>query len=304
MFEARGTRAGVGPGTREDTSVKTSGGGSVAGLWRFPVKSMKGEPLAQADLTTDGLLGDRAYALIDVATAQVASAKSVQLFPGLLDCTAEYVAPPRTGEALPAVRITLPDGRSATSDSPAAEDMLSAHFRREVRLGRAAPPGYAIHEHQPDRFYRPPLDAARIDALTRPATGSGGGFFDLVPVSLITHSTLARLAELAPRSRFDVRRFRMNVVVDWSEPGFAENGWVGREVALGAGARLRVALLDPRCSLTTLAQGDLALDPEVMRTMTEHNRHRIAGKDYPCAGVYTTVVATGKLRVGDQVEVR
>lgn len=283
--------------------MSKSGGGTVASLWRFPVKSMKGESLAEAELASDGLLGDRAYALMDVATAQVTSAKSVQMFPGLLDCTAEYVSPPRPGHAPPPVRITLPDGQSATSDSPAIDVMLSGYFRREVRLGRAAPPGYALYEHHPDRFFRPPLDAALMDALTRPAAGPVGGFFDLVPVSLITHSTLARLAELAPRSRFDVRRFRMNVVVDWSEPGFVENEWGGREVALGAGARLRVALLDPRCALTTLAQGDLAHDPEVLRTMTDHNRQRVAGKDYPCAGVYATVAATGKLRVGDRVEV-
>ena len=59
-------------------------GGSIAGLWRFPVKSMRGEQLEQAELTERGLLGDRAFALIDTDTGKVVSAKSVRLFPDLL----------------------------------------------------------------------------------------------------------------------------------------------------------------------------------------------------------------------------
>ncbi len=277
------------------------GTGSVTGLWRFPVKSMKGEQLSEVELTAQGLLGDRAYGLIDLATAQVASAKSVHLFPGLLDCTAAYIDTPKPGRASPPVRITLPDGQSATSDAPAIERMLSAYFQREVRLGRAAPENFAVYEYHPDQFVRPPLDAAFLDALTKASVGPGGGFFDLMPLSLITNSTLARLAELSPHARFDARRFRMNVIVDWEEPGFPENHWVGREVALGADARVRVALLDPRCAMTTLAQGDLPHDPEVLRTMADHNRILVAGKEYPCAGVYTSVVAPGMLRTGDRV---
>ena len=71
--------------------------GSVAELWRFPVKSMKGERLAQAELTQAGLVGDRAYALIDVNTGKVVSAKSVKLFTNLLACRAAFIAPPQAG---------------------------------------------------------------------------------------------------------------------------------------------------------------------------------------------------------------
>ncbi len=58
--------------------------GSLAGLWRFPVKSMSREQLEQAELTERGLLGERAFALIDLDTGKVVSAKSVRLFPDLL----------------------------------------------------------------------------------------------------------------------------------------------------------------------------------------------------------------------------
>jgi len=79
---------------------------------------------------------------------------------------------------------------------------------------------------------------------------------------------------------------------------------VGREIALGKTARLRGALPDPRCVMTTLAQDDLPSDPDVMRAMVRHNRLPVAGPNlYPCAGVYAVVEAPGMLRTGDRVTV-
>ena len=78
--------------------------GAVGALWRFPVKSMRGERLEQAELTESAAgrhVGDRAYALIDADTGKVVSAKSVKLFPGLFGCRAAFVEPPRSGGVLP-----------------------------------------------------------------------------------------------------------------------------------------------------------------------------------------------------------
>ena len=62
--------------------------GTIDELWRFPVKSFQGEKLDQVEFDTQGVLGDRAYALIDNETGKVVSAKSVKLFPDLLRCSA------------------------------------------------------------------------------------------------------------------------------------------------------------------------------------------------------------------------
>ncbi len=104
------------------------GVGSVSGIWMFPVKSMRGERLEQGVLTERGLIGDRAYALIDADTGKVASAKSVRLFPDLFACSATFVETPRLDRELPPVRITLPDGKSVTSDSSDVDQVLSAFF--------------------------------------------------------------------------------------------------------------------------------------------------------------------------------
>ena len=116
----------------------------------------------------------------------------------------------------------------------------------------------------------------------------------------MTTSTLARLNELAPESRFDERRFRMNVIIQTHQPGFVENEWVGLELALGSNVRLNVALLDPRCVMTTLARDDLPQDMEVLRTLVRHNRVQLPGLgQFPCAGAYAVVSNQGSIRIGD-----
>src|ERR687885_2481803 len=99
--------------------------GSVVALWRYPVKSMLGEELNASAVTPRGLLGDRAYALVDRADGKVASAKNPRKWPQLFDCRAVFVAPPRLGANLPPVRLTLPDGTILTSTHTDLNQILS-----------------------------------------------------------------------------------------------------------------------------------------------------------------------------------
>jgi len=285
----------------------------VAALARFPVKSMAGERLHDVEVLPQGIVGDRAFALIDAATGRVASAKSVKMFPGLLDCQAQYVEPPRSGRDLPPVRITLPGGTTVQSDSPDVERRLSAHFRRDVRLARSAPNDFTIDQYHPDIEHADPagyrnttveqkLGAAFFASIGAPSPVPVGAFFDLFPLSVITTSTIAFLTARRSESRFDPRRFRMNIVLNTSESGCVENGWVGGGVAIGDAARLRIAMSDPRCVMTTLAQGDLPDDPNVLRTLVEHNRLAVGAAGlFPCAGVYAVVKTPGAVAIGDRV---
>ena len=287
--------------------------GSVAGLWRFPVKSMGGERLEQAEITARGLVGDRAYALIDLDTGKVASAKSVRLFPDLLGCRAAFVEPPRSGRELPPVRITLPDSTSVTSDSGDVDRVLSAYFRREVILARAAPDDFTIDMYHPDLEDMGP--EGRRDTVVEQKLGSAyfaeaglaspvpvGSFFDLFPVTVLTTSTLERLSELRSESRFDQRRFRMNVIVGTEHPGFVENDWVGRNLLIGDAVELSVEMPDSRCVMTTLAQDELPGDTDILRTLVQHNRIQVgdAGR-FPCVGVYAVVEESGTVQTGDDV---
>ena len=215
--------------------------GTVAQLWRFPVKSMQGEPIDRTDLGPRGLPGDRAYALIDTDTGKVASAKSVKLFPSLLECRAAFVEPPGPGGELPPVRMSLPDGTSVTSDSGDVDRVLSKFFRREVRMIRAAPEDFTIDMYHPDRdtFVEQKLGAAFFAQAGLPSPVPAGAFFDLFPVSVLTTSTLERLAEHRPGTRFDPRRLRMNVIVATEGTGFVENESLRRDRRRGPAPRRR-----------------------------------------------------------------
>ena len=65
--------------------------GAVATLWRYPVKSMLGEEINSSVVTLRGLLGDRAYALVDQTTGKVVSAKNPRKWPDMFRFRAAYV---------------------------------------------------------------------------------------------------------------------------------------------------------------------------------------------------------------------
>src|SRR4029077_12476277 len=132
------------------------------------------------------------------------------------------------------------------------------------------------------------------DAVTDEAMPPGT-FFDLATVHLLTTATLDRLRELYPPGRFEVRRFRPNVVVTGTspEPGFIEQDWVGRTLALGNEVRLRITGPCPRCVMTTLPQEDLPKDAGLLRAAVQHNQGHV--------GVYASVLRGGSFRRGDPV---
>jgi uncharacterized protein len=287
--------------------------GTVGALWRFPVKSMLGEELDQVDVDAGGIVGDRAFALVDVETGKVASAKHPKVWPDLLRCRASYVAPPRADEPSPPVRIELADGTSVMSDAADVDAALSRFFGREVRLARAAPEDFTIDQYHPDQEHLDPqghrdevtetkLGNALFNEVGMPSPLPEGSFLDVFPVSVITTSALDHLGELQPGSNFDVRRFRMNVIVATAEPGFVENSWIGGAIDVGERVKLAVPVPDPRCVMTTVAQDGLERDPQVLRALAKHNRLDFAGAGlYPCAGVYAVVASSGTIRTGDPV---
>jgi uncharacterized protein len=211
------------------------------------------------------------------------------------------------------VRIVLPNGAAVTSDSDEIDRVLSAHFRRDVTLAPTAPQDFTIDQYHPDvedldpEGHRNTLVEQKLGSAFFAQAGLAspvpvGSFFDLFPLSMLTTSTLEQLNQLCPESRFDQRRFRMNVIVGTSEAGFVENGWIGRELAIGESARISVALPDPRCVMTTLRQDDLPNDINILRTLVRHNRLEVGSAgQFPCAGAYAVVVRSGTIRQGDAV---
>lgn len=262
--------------------------GTVATVWRYPVKSMRGEELNAADINARGMAGDRGYAVIDVETGKVASAKHPKKWRRLFDCLAMLGPNLTDGHDAP-LQVLLPDGTRALGGTRDIDDRLSAMLGRAVRLTTAVPAAPQLEEYWPDVAGR-----ARQNTVTDEAMPTGT-FFDGALIHLMTTATLDALRRLYPEGRFEVRRFRPNLVVASAvaETRFVENDWINRTLAIGKDLRLKVTGPCARCVMTTLPQGDLPEDSGILRTAMQHNRAAV--------GVYATVLAPGRVVRGDEI---
>jgi hypothetical protein len=267
--------------------------GWVVGLWRYPVKSMMGEELNAAEVTDRGLVGDRRFAVVDATTGKVAGAKNPRTWGNFFDFRAAYVEPPQRGSKQPTVRMTLPDGTVVTSDQPDLTQTLSKALGRKVAFAEADSGEESARATAEE--YWPDMDGLDYRDTVTDWELPAGTFFDLAVVHLLTTATIDRLRELYPEGRFEVRRFRPNIVVSTGQDqqGFVENDWIDGTIAIGDEVRLRISGPCPRCVMTTLAQGDLPKDAGILRTAAQHNQANV--------GVYADVIAGGTLRRGDPV---
>jgi uncharacterized protein len=264
--------------------------GKVVSLWRYPVKSMMGEELNSSYITERGLIGDRTYALIDNQTGKVISAKNPAKWRKLFDFRAAFIDSLQTADNIPNVRITFPDGSQIFSDQEEIDHLLSKILGREVSLMKATmdKPGY--EEYWPD------VEGIAHRELVTDEIMPSKTFFDIAVIHILTSSTINRFRELYPEGRFEVRRFRPNIVIESSlmEKDFIENSWGDKKLTVGEEIVLRVIAPCTRCVMITLPQGDLPNDLGILRTVAKYNQVH--------AGVYASVEQGGIVRRGDLVQ--
>jgi len=250
---------------------------------------MLGEELNSSYVTERGLIGDREYAIIDQETGKVASAKNPRKWDKLFDFRAAFMDSLHTMENIPPVRITLPDGSQIFSDHDDIDQTLSKVLGREVSVMKASLEKPSYEEYWPE------IEGLAQRGIVTDESMPPRTFFDVAVVHLLTTSTINRLRELYPEGRFEVRRFRPNIVVESTseEEDFIENLWVDKKLSIGEEILLRVTGPCTRCVMTTLPQGDLPKDLGILRTVAKHNQVH--------AGVYASVYRGGTIHRGDPV---
>lgn len=277
----------------DNSTAHTSGAAPmrVQALLRYPVKSMLGEALDRLLVDERGAEGDRRLALLDGETGHVASAKNPRLWRDLLTCTAHADAQ--------GVRISLPDGTDVAADDPGVDELISRLTGRPVRLVRQRPEGATLVRPDPEQLLELGLDAEVDGRILRIAAATPGeSFTDEAPLHAITTATLDHIG-------VEALRYRPNLVIATPPdyPPYAENDWVGGEIAVGE-ARLRVLTATSRCVVPTLEHGPLPRAPQALRVPAAENRLNTGGHGaQPCAGAYLAVVTEGVIRVGDRVTV-
>jgi uncharacterized protein YcbX len=235
----------------------------VLELWRYPVKSLQGERLAEAAIDVLGIVGDRRWALFDRDTGLGLTARRV---PDLLFGSARLLDDG-------GVEVVLPDG-TVTSD----DDVLSGWLGRGVELRAATDPSDVapIYETPADEDEPDPTEWLQWE-------GAPGPFHDSprIRLSLVSTGTLGA---------WDRRRFRANIVLD----GAGEDQMRGQEARLGS-VRLRFGVPIARCVMTTRPQpGGIVRDTSVLKTIHREREGLLA--------VRAAVLDSGTVRTGDTLE--
>jgi uncharacterized protein YcbX len=238
--------------------------GKVAELWRYPVQSMRGEALERAEVTAAGVVGDRAYGIVDPELGEVvSSAQGRRKWRDIVTLGARFAAAPSVDATAPAVEILLPEGERLRSDRADIDTRLSAIL------------GAAVH-----------LADKRAEAKR--------SAYDHSPLHLLTTASLKSFAAHHREGRFVSARFRPNLLIDTDgAEGFLEQGWIERRFRIGDTLEIAITEHCKRCIMTTLPQGDLPMDPVILHTTSMLNATR--------AGVYAAVLRPGTVRVGDPV---
>jgi uncharacterized protein YcbX len=205
--------------------------GTVGALWRYPVKSMRGERCERLWLDQRGVIGDRLYAVRD-ESGKFGSGKTTRRFcriDGLLRFRAVY-----TGDV---PLLTFPDGTMLRGDDPAIHVALSAQTGVPVTLSREAEISH----------------------------------FDAGPLHLLTTASMRTLSGLLSDGALDGRRFRPNILVETAVDGFPEDAWQGQNIAVGSEVCLRITGQTERCVMVGLAQDELPNDSRILRAVTRVN---------------------------------
>lgn len=266
--------------------------GKVVSIWRYPVKSMLGEEVNSSYITEHGLIGDRVYALIDEETGKVISAKNPSKWGKLFDFRSAFIDPPQAVDNIPPVRIIFPDGTQIFSNQNEMNYTLSKVLGREVKLIRNSLEKPIYEEYWPN------IEGLVQREKTTDEAMPPQSFFDIAVVHILTTSTINRLRELYPKGRFEIRRFRPNIVVESlsGETDFVENSWVGKNITIGEEILLKVIQPCTRCVMITLPQSDLPKDLGILKTVAKYNQVNV--------GVYASVYRGGTIRRGDSVQIK
>ena len=254
--------------------------GKVESLWRYPVKSMRGEELDEIFAGYPGVYGDRVFAF----TSSL-SPKGFPFFTGrdqrqMIRYRARFRNPEKAARPINLaeaessganpisanaselmIEVETPDGKTIAIDDPALIDNLRANIdgKHELKLLRS--------------------DKAITDCR---------------PLSIFAVQSAKKLGE-ETGTNVDKRRFRANVYVDLTNAdGFAEDQFVGKTLRIGSKVVVSVLERDPRCMMITLDPDTAEKTPAILK--------QVAQAHEGMAGVYGAVLMEGMIRKGDSVE--
>jgi uncharacterized protein len=272
--------------------------GVVAGLWRYPVKSLQGEALLASELSTQGIYGDRAFGIVERSTSVLLSAKrEPKLLEGSARLLTNVIVKSQVSlDGQPELVAELTFGSTVMrSDDPNIHESLSAWLNIGVELQQPKSGRRSIVETQVD-----------LDDDTQLAEFStrAGAFFDSCSLNLISTTSLAAARSLYPAGNWGVDRFRPNVLIETEasimdssideegRPGFVDDELVGFVVSVGSVEAVIIKRCD-RCVMVTRPFGVYVRDRALLRTLSRFHSNEL--------GLDAMVSGSGLVAVGDSI---
>jgi len=256
--------------------------GKVESLWRYPIKSMRGEEMDEMFAGYAGVYGDRLFAF-----ESSASPKGFPFFTGRDQSQMiRYRARFRNPE-----KAARPVNLSAAEKLGSGVNPISANAA-ELMVDVETPDGRTFRIDDPALIdnLRLNIDGKHELTLLR----SDKAITDCRPLSIFAVQTAEKLGEETGVA-VDKRRFRANVHVDpISSEGFAEDEFVGRSLRIGSKVTVAVLQRDGRCMMITLDPDTAEKTPTILKAVAQAHEGM--------AGVYGAVLAEGMIRKGDPVE--
>lgn len=237
--------------------------GQVEAIFRYPVKSMRGESLDTATLGWHGLDGDRRFAFRRLDERGGFPGGFPWIFSSRVPDLSLFtpLRPEGASSDESPAHVLTPDGK----ELPLFGEALAAEVGR--RCG------------------------ARVEMMQLKH-----GIFDEASISVITSDTIREIGRLADRI-VDVRRFRPNILVrSTGAVPFEEDGWVGGTLTFGEATdapAVSVTARDVRCGVVNFDPDGGIPAPEVLKAVVHANQNN--------AGVYGTVTRIGRLAVGQTI---
>jgi uncharacterized protein YcbX len=256
--------------------------GTVESLWRYPVKSMRGEELDEMFAGYAGVYGDRLFAF-----ESSASPKGFPFFTGreqrrMIRYKPRFRDPEKAAQPINWTEAEkLPPGVNPISANPA-----------ELMIDVETPEGKTLAIDDPALIEN--LRAGTDEKHKLTLLRSDKAITDCRPLSIFAVQSAKKLGE-ETGIVVDKRRFRANVYLDLtSSEDFAENAFVGRSLRIGSKVIVSILERDPRCMMITLDPDTAEKTPAILK--------QVAQAHEGMAGVYGAVLAEGMIRKGDAVE--
>ena len=280
--------------------------GKVDSIFRYPVKSMMGEKIEETCVTSNGVLGDRVWAVRDEVRGGIRGAKKIS---HLMQLSAAYVVEPTEHGSDPA-EVTLADGEVIRTDDQNINARLSQALDHKVTIWPIMP------KEQLDHYRRGAPDSDDLETELRQVFGRTadeplpdlsifppeileyesppGTYFDAFPILILSKKSLAVMNQRLPGSIFDQKRFRPNLLIEDFNgvSDFPEQAWEGFRLKVGS-AVLKAEVVCPRCVVTTHGFEKLPKDPSIMRGLVKENNGNL--------GLYASVEEAGRIAAGDKI---